>query len=252
MIDGAVKEFYRKGLDILRDARVSFMLGGAFALEFYTGIQRDTKDLDIFIHPRDSQPVVEMFLRLGYQAQMTAPYWLAKVNSEEGVIDFVFGSGNGICVVDDHWFDYAVPSVFLGVPVMVAPVEEITWSKAFVMGRDRFDGADVAHLLRSKGSGLDWSRLLERFQGYTPLLLNHLVLFSFIYPSERHIIPGWVERELLRQWRQAEAAEVPPPVCRGTLLSRVDFQGDLRQWGYLDARLAPFGNLTEGDLIKKD
>jgi hypothetical protein len=40
------------------------------------------------------------------------------------------------------------------------------WSKAFVMERERFDGADVAHLLRSMGPRLDWDRILRRFDRY--------------------------------------------------------------------------------------
>jgi len=37
------------------------------------------------------------------------------------------------------------------------------WSKAFIMERDRYDGADIAHIIRTCGKGLDWSRLLHRF-----------------------------------------------------------------------------------------
>jgi hypothetical protein len=37
------------------------------------------------------------------------------------------------------------------------------WSKAFIMERERFDGADVMHLIHENANRLDWNRLLERF-----------------------------------------------------------------------------------------
>ena len=33
-------------------------------------------------------------------------------------------------------------------------------------------------------------------------------------------------------------------LCRGTFLSREQYLVDVRQWGYRDARLPPFGNLS--------
>ena len=40
--------------------------------------------------------------------------------------------------------------------VLVAPAEESLWCKAFVMERERFDGADVAHIILAYGDRLDW------------------------------------------------------------------------------------------------
>ena len=45
-------------------------------------------------------------------------------------------------------------------PVLLAPPEEMIWSKAFVCERERYDGADVNHLLRACGRQMDWQRLL--------------------------------------------------------------------------------------------
>jgi len=47
--------------------------------------------------------------------------------------------------------------------VGLTPVEEMLWSKAFVMERHRYDGADIAHLIRARGEHFDWNRLLQRF-----------------------------------------------------------------------------------------
>ena len=36
----------------------------------------------------------------------------------------------------------------LGVPVKHCAPEEMIWMKAYIMERERFDGADIAHILR--------------------------------------------------------------------------------------------------------
>src|SRR5205823_551364 len=123
----------------------------------------------------------------------------------------------------DGWFEHAPSAAFLGEPVLLCPVEEMIWSKSFVCERERFDGADINHLLRARGRGLEWHRLLDRFGPHWRLLLAHLVLFGFVYPSERDAVPGWVMAELIRRLRAESEAPAGRRVCQGTLLSRVQY-----------------------------
>ncbi len=119
------------------------------------------------------------------------------------------------------------------------------WSKAFIMERERYDGADVAHVLRACAATLDWPRLIRRFGPHWHVLLSHLVLFAFVYPSERHLVPDWVVRELSGRFVQ-EMGLPPSParVCRGTLLSRAQYLVDIERWGYRDARLEAPATMT--------
>src|SRR5262249_9007264 len=162
-------------------------------------------------------------------------------------VDLIFNAGNGVCVVDDDWFNYAVPSSVLDVPILLVPVEEMIWSKAFVMERERYDGADVAHLLHACASSLDWDRLSQRFGKHWRILFAHLTLFGFIYPSERMRITEAVTRERVRlldpEMRHASSRRL----CRGTLTSRAQYLVAPELWGYEDARLAPHGSMSEED-----
>src|SRR5207248_659415 len=108
----------------------------------------------------------------------------------------IYNSGNGRCPVDDDWFAHAVWAEVLGTPVSVIPAEEMIWQKSYIMERERFDGADVAHLLRARGPALDWDRLLRRFGAHWRVLLSHLVLFGFVYPSEQDKVPRRVLHDL--------------------------------------------------------
>jgi hypothetical protein len=115
----------------------------------------------------------------------------------------------------------------------------------FTMDRGRFDGADVAHLIRACGGRLDWRRLLGRFDAGWRVLLSHLVMFGFVYPADRDKVPRWVLRDLIdRLVTDEQDRSAGEQVCRGTLLSPTQYLIDVEQWGYHDARLPPFGTMT--------
>ena len=144
-----------------------------------------------------------------------------------------------------EWFAHARRSEVLGTDVLLCPPEETIWSKAYIMERERYDGADIAHLLRACGHQLNWPRLLARFGADWPVLLAHLTLFGYIYPAERKQIPGWVLHKLLRHLAAEQKRRTPRErMCRGTLLSREQFLPDIRRWKYKDPRLAPLGKMS--------
>lgn len=245
-IDAESVQFYRDALTALNADGVEYLVGGAFALQPYTGLVRDTKDFDIFLRPEDLERALAALSAAGYRTEVPYPHWLAKAYDGDTFIDLIFNSGNGIARVDDEWFAHAPESTVMGMAVKLCPPEETIWSKAFIMERERYDGADVAHLLRCSGTTLDWQRLLRRFDGFYRVLLSHLVLFGFIYPNEQSIVPDYVMFGLMR--RLLGELETDPDeelVCRGTFLSRAQYLPDLEEWGYQDARVLPDGTMTE-------
>jgi hypothetical protein len=244
-VSPATQAFYRRVVDILVQAEVPFLVGGAYALARFTGIVRHTKDLDVFLRRHDCARALEACAAQGFRTELTYPHWLGKVIAGDAFVDFIFSSGNALIEVDDGWFSQAVPAEVFGMPVLLCPVEESIWSKTFVMERERYDGADIAHLLRAYAGHLDWPRLLRRFGPHWRLLLANLILFGYIYPAERALIPEQVFQELLGRLHQEQREPVPAvPVCQGTLLSREQYLTDISSWGYQDARLRPQGKMT--------
>ena len=243
--DDTAHGVYREGLGALQWSGVPFLIGGAFALESYTGLVRRTKDLDVFVRPDHVEPLLAMLSNAGYCTEMRFPHWLAKAFKDDHFIDVIFGSGNGVCPVDELWFQHAAPATVLGVPVRLIPPEEMLWSKAFIMERERYDGGDIAHLLHARGKTLDWSRLLSRFNSHWRILFSHLILFGFIYPAHRLSVPQWLMEELMRRLQQ-EMTSLPANgrLCQGTLLSWSQYLIHVQQGDYEDARHAPRGTLT--------
>lgn len=248
-LDPAAEEYYRAAMAALDRDHVPFLVGGAYAMAEYAGIVRHTKDFDVFVRRSDAKRALRALARVSDRAEPVYPYWIAKAYRGEYYVDVIYGSANGLEPVDDAWFAHAVPATVLGVPVQLVPPAEILAQKCFVQERERYDGADVAHLLRSQATRIDWSRLLKRFGDNWRVLFSQLILFGFIYPSERDKIPRWVLDELVGRWKKE--TDQPPekaPVCRGTLLSRQQYLPDVEQWGYLDARRWPKPLMTEQEL----
>jgi hypothetical protein len=246
LTESASYDFYRDALRLLLDGEIPFLVGGAFAFKQLTGIERITKDFDIFVRPGDMARVVECVRAGGYEGEITFPHWLGKIRSPAGFIDVIFNSGNGLAAVDDDWFAHAEQGEVLGLALAICPAEEAIWSKAFVMERERYDGADVNHILLARAETLDWDRLLRRFGDHWRVLLSSLVLFGFVFPSERRRIPMRVMDELLG--RLGDELEAPPRsplrLCNGTLLSWSQYLVDLDRRRLIDARLQPHGSMA--------
>ena len=228
------QEFYQSSLELLLENNINFMIGGGFALYHYTGIVRDTKDMDIFCKPSEYPKILKLFADHGYETQVYDVRWLAKVHRDEHYIDVIFNTVNNICLVDDAWYDNAPHSEVFGVPVKIVPAVELVWCKLYVQNRERYDGSDINHILLKQGRKLDWKRLLSRIDPHWHLLLMQLLQFQFVYPSEyRDIIPEWLFKELMR--RAQEQYDLPAPyekVCRGPVIDNTQYEIDIKDWNY--------------------
>ena len=248
-LDPKSAALYRSALAALEASGIPYLVGGAYALERYCGIERHTKDFDVFVRERDCPALLGFLEERGFHAEVVFTHWLAKVRQnagDEDFIDIIFGSGNGIARVDDEWFDHAVDAEVLGQKVKLCPAEEIVWSKMYIMERERFDGADVLHLIRARGPRFDWRRLMRRMAPHGVLLLTYVVLYDFVYPDDRGVIPAWVVEELVARWRRGRVA--PPsdePRCNGTILSRIQYLPEIRRWNLRDGRVYPITYMSD-------
>jgi len=228
--------FYQRTVQVLNGAGIPYLIGGGFALGFHVGMDRKTKDLDVFVRPQHAQDVLDELGKAGYETEMTDPTWLGKAFCGSDFVDVIFAFGNGITHIDDGWFEHAKKGELWGEPVLYTPLEESLWSKAFVMERDRFDGADIAHIIQHSADRLDWDRLVARFGEDWRVLLGHLILVGFIYPGIRNRIPERIMRELLRRLEPELDSAGEPGLCFGPFFSRTQYVHDLRDHGMADAR----------------
>lgn len=244
------RRFYLRTMSLLDEAGLAYLVGGGHALEHYTGIDRGTKDFDIFVRRADYERIAHALAAGGYETELAFPHWLGKVRCRHGYVDVIFNSGNGVTTVDDAWFQNATVGQVFGVSARMCPVEEIIWSKAFVMERERYDCADIMHLLLTCAGRLDWPRLVERFAQHWRVLFSYLCLFGFVYPGERARIPEWVMSRFMglleREMRTQPQAQ---RTCQGTLLSREQYLVDIQEWGFADVRHTEASMMTARDIV---
>ncbi|HEY0054607.1 MAG TPA: nucleotidyltransferase [Pedobacter sp.] len=226
--------FYKEALGLLEECGTNFMLGGAFAMFNYTGIYRDTKDLDVFCKPSEYSKIMKFFAEKGYRTELTDVRWLAKIFKGEYFIDLIFDTVNNICTVDDSWYEHSTKGEFAGMPVKFIPAEELIWCKIYVQNRERYDGADLNHVILKYGKNLDWKRILFRLDPHWHLLLSQIINFQFVYPADYHdIIPKWLFDELIS--RANEQYDLPPAVervCRGPVIDQTQYMVDIKDWNY--------------------
>ncbi|MHA3772748.1 nucleotidyltransferase [Verrucomicrobiota bacterium sgz303538] len=242
-------EFYVAAVDVLQQAGIPFLVGGAYALRQYTGVVRDTKDFDVFLQFSDLDRTLQEFRKAGYHADLTYSHWLAKVHYGEAFIDLIFRAGNGLCKVTETWFRDTKKISLMDREVHLVRPEDMISQKAYIMERERFDGADIAHLLRHCAETMDWDYLIARFGPDWRVLLSHLVLFGFIYPGERSRIPESVMNRLMGQLQSELTTDTSGArVCQGTLISRAQYLPDIERWGYRDARLEGRSEITPDEI----
>lgn len=228
------RSFYREALQELEASGIPYMLGGGWAMVHYTGIHRDTKDVDVFCRSVDHPAILKHFADRGHTVQLYDVRWLAKILRGDHYIDVIWDTVNNICRVDDDWLRRSTEGEMLEERVRFIPPEELLWCKMYVMNRERFDGADVNHLLLKQGAALDWDLIKRRMDPHWHILLSHLLLFQFCYPSDyRTIVPEALFTDLLQ--RAQLQLELPPPmerVCRGPLIDQTQYAVDIREWNY--------------------
>jgi len=221
-------------LELMNQQGFPYVVSGAFALQEHTGIFRDTKDLDLFCTAETASRALAFLKTQGFEIEITDAIWLGKAWRGEFFVDFITGMSNGVVRVDQSWIERAYPEKVLGVPSRVLAPEELIASKVFVDFRERFDGADIVHVIFATKGKLDWQRLLKLLDGHTELLFWHLVFFHYIYPAHAHYVPHEIWDELIENFTRDLSEPDKRARFRGSLLDERMFAIDVKEWGLPD------------------
>nr|PZN60231.1 MAG: hypothetical protein DIU58_16355 [Sphaerobacter thermophilus] len=232
-----VQAIYTRAMQTLQDAGVPYLVAGALAVYHYTGLWRNTKDLDLFLRPEDRDPALVALANAGFRVEILASHWLAKAVDDDVVVDLISGFGNWLQPVDDSWFEASEPLRIFGLDTSVLAITDLIWAKSYVAGRERFDGADIAHLIRRAHDRINWQHLLDRYADHWELLSVYIHYYRFVYPEARSLVPTWVVEYLIVRLQDDLRAPAPPEVpFRGPLLDRFSYLVDIDHWGESDPR----------------
>jgi Nucleotidyl transferase of unknown function (DUF2204) len=225
------QRLFREVLQVLNQGGIPYVVSGAFALQKHTGIWRDTKDLDVFLPAQHVPHALECLVNDGFECSVVDPVWLAKAHRGDFYVDLICGMSNAVIVVEDSWIERGMPTEIVGVPVRVLAPEELIASKLFVTRRERFDGADIAHVVYGTRGRLDWDRLLQLAGSHWEMLFWALVLFRYVYPARSSYVPFHVWNGLLQRFQHELANPNPHAKFRGSLVDEKMFAIDVHEWG---------------------
>lgn len=225
------QRLFREILRLFEREKISYAVAGAFALQAHTGICRDTKDLDLFLTDQSAALGLALLRAEGFKCEVCDPVWLYKAHRDDFFVDLITGMSNATMVVDDEWIKRSIPAVVHGVSTRVLAAEELLSSKLFVTRRERFDGADIAHVIYGTQGKLDWKRIFDLAGEHWEMLFWALVLFRYVYPAQTHFVPETVWRDLLRRFDSAISNPDPTAKFRGSLIDDKMFAIDLNEWG---------------------
>ncbi|HEY6768515.1 MAG TPA: nucleotidyltransferase [Candidatus Sulfotelmatobacter sp.] len=223
-------ELFRDVLRALEASGIPYAVSGAFALRQHTGICRFTKDLDLFMTAENSPAALACLRDAGMECVVKDPVWLAKARRDGFFVDIITGMSNGVIIVEDSWIERASPAVVYGVKTRVLAPEELVASKLFVAKRERFDGADIAHVFFGTYPNFDWNREMELAGEHWEMLLWALVLFRYVYPAQSGYVPADIWRELLNRFQTAIQHSHPQAQFRGSLVDENMFAIDIHEW----------------------
>ena len=112
MLEETSRAFYRDALSRLDRAGIEYLVGGAYAFARYTGIERHTKDFDIFIRRGDYERIAQVLGEAGYESELTFPHWLGKAFYNDDFIEWVKKEIKAGKTSDQATMEYKVPDRF--------------------------------------------------------------------------------------------------------------------------------------------
>src|SRR5690348_18352346 len=100
----AAEAFYSQVLQTMADSDIPFLVSGTYALASYTGIDRPTKDVDVFAKAGDALKMLHYFKEHGFDVEIVDERWLYRITRGEMFVDVITNMPTVTTHVTDEWF----------------------------------------------------------------------------------------------------------------------------------------------------
>jgi hypothetical protein len=169
------------------DSKMPFAVGGSLSMALYAGAIRPSRDLDLYVTPRTKDRMIDLLINMGFaDFYDQRPYdrsWIFRSAFGDDIVDVIWGMANHRTEVDTAWIQRGPVVDFEGRSLRLIPVEELIWSKLYVLQKDRCDWPDILNLIGHCGASVDWPRLRDRLGDDIPLLDAVLSVYAWLRPE---------------------------------------------------------------------
>lgn len=187
---------YLPVLEAAQREQVPFAIGGGIAMSYYSGMWRDTKDVDLYVTHADVATLRQILEDQGFEDYYgRAPYdrrWIYRGFRGGYIVDLIWQLANYRAEVEPYWLRQAELVEMHGSQVGMLPAEELIFAKLYVMQRERCDWPDLLNILWARGRGLDWPRMMEMVGEDWALVGGLLSVFGWLCPAEARELPDWL------------------------------------------------------------
>src|SRR5881398_1355472 len=85
----AAEAFYSEVLRMMEESQIPFLVSGTYALSSYTGIDRPTKDVDVFAKAGDALKILHYFKERGFDVEIVDERWLNRITRGDLFVDII-------------------------------------------------------------------------------------------------------------------------------------------------------------------
>ena len=217
---------HQRVVEFLRQREIRFAVGGGLAFSAYAGRWRNTKDLDLFILPADRDAAIQAVTEAGFADYFDQlpydPAWIYRGYNDGHIVDLIWAMANHSNFVDEQWLGCKHSVLIHGLQIPLTPIEELIFSKLYVMQRERCDWPDLFNIVNRQGKAIDWARLVERLGPDAPLLGAMMRIYSWLCPEPAGELP-------LDLWERLGVLAPEPAPGRGIDRGRIALL-DTRDW----------------------
>src|ERR1041384_6363950 len=124
--------FYCEVLQLMAESRIPFLVSGTYALASYTGIDRPTKDVDVFAKAGDALRILSYFRDHGFAGEAVDERWLNRITRDDLFVDVITNMPTVTTHVTDEWFVGAPQAELFDATVRLVPPTQVICSIIFV------------------------------------------------------------------------------------------------------------------------
>jgi hypothetical protein len=144
---------------ILREADVSFALGGGLAVWAHGGPATE-HDIDVVIREEDVEAALAALSAAGLKTERPPEGWLVKAWDDDVLIDLIYRPVG--LTIDREFLEQCQSRDVHAVPMRVLSVEDVLVTKLLALTEHHLDYGPVLEYARSLREQVDWGALRDR------------------------------------------------------------------------------------------